>query len=185
MDKNTETSLIQRYSASQRINHWIIALSFILLAISGLALFHPSFDWLSNLLGGGTWTRILHPFIGVFMFVCFFVFAIRMVRHNMLAQHDVTWLKRFRDVLAKREDRVLESGRYNAGQKLIYWLFVLCMIGLLVTGFVMWRSYFSYLFPIGLIRFASLVHAFLGFVMICAIIVHIYAGIWVKGSVKA
>lgn len=185
MDKSNEAGLIQRYSASQRINHWILALSFILLAASGLALFHPSMYWLSNLLGGGTWTRILHPFIGVFMFVCFIVFAVRMVRHNMIARHDVAWLKRFRDVLGKREDRVPEAGRYNAGQKLVYWVFVLCMAGLLLTGLVMWRSYFSYLFPIGLIRFASLLHAFFGFVMICAIIVHVYAGIWVKGSIRA
>ena len=39
--------------------------SFVLLALSGLALFHPALFWLTNLFGGGPWTRILHPFIGV------------------------------------------------------------------------------------------------------------------------
>ncbi len=37
----------------------------------GLALFHPALFWLSNLFGGGPWTRILHPFMGVLMFVLF------------------------------------------------------------------------------------------------------------------
>ncbi len=185
MDKTNKTGMIQRYSASQRINPWIIALSFILLALSGLALFHPSMYWLTNILGGGTWTRILHPFIGVFMFICFLVFAVRMACNNIIKRHDIAWMKSFRDVLAKRDDKVPETGRYNAGQKMLFWVFVICMIGLLLTGIVMWRSYFAHLFPMGLLRLSSVLHAFLGFVMICAIIVHIYAGIWVKGSIRA
>ncbi|HLS22113.1 MAG TPA: cytochrome b/b6 domain-containing protein, partial [Paenalcaligenes sp.] len=60
---------LDRYTYFQRMNHWFIALCFILLAVSGLALFHPSLYWLANILGGGTWTRILHPFIGVAMFI--------------------------------------------------------------------------------------------------------------------
>ena len=31
--------LIQRYSRAERINHWIVAICFVLLAISGLAFF--------------------------------------------------------------------------------------------------------------------------------------------------
>lgn len=46
-----EDKEIVRYTANQRLNHWLIALSFVLLAISGLALFHPAMFWLSNLLG--------------------------------------------------------------------------------------------------------------------------------------
>ncbi len=49
----------------------------------------------------------------------------------------------------------------------------------------MWRAYFSLYFPIEVIRLASLLHAFAAFVLICSIIVHIYAGIWVKGSIRA
>ncbi len=58
---------IERYAPATRINHWIVAISFVLLALSGLALFHPALFWLTNLFGGGPWTRILHPFIGCFM----------------------------------------------------------------------------------------------------------------------
>ena len=58
-------------------------------------------------------------------------------------------------------------------------------IVLLVTGIVMWRQYFSHLFGIELIRIASLLHAFAAFVLICSILVHIYAGLWVKGSMGA
>ena len=57
--------------------------------------------------------------------------------------------------------------------------------GLLLSGLVMWRAYFSLYFPIGLIRLASLLHAVCAFVLICAILVHVYAAIWVKGSLHA
>ena len=43
---------LKRYSASERLNHWTVGISFILLAISGLAFFHPAFFPLSTLLGG-------------------------------------------------------------------------------------------------------------------------------------
>ncbi|MCX4197158.1 cytochrome b/b6 domain-containing protein [Methylobacterium organophilum] len=68
---------IERYNPSQRTNHWIVAILFVLAALSGLALFHPALFGLSGLFGGGTWTRILHPFIGVAMFVFFLWLAIR------------------------------------------------------------------------------------------------------------
>ncbi|MBB5214489.1 formate dehydrogenase subunit gamma [Parapusillimonas granuli] len=185
MNDAKKPRLILRYTAGQRINHWIIAITFVLLALSGLALFHPAFYWMSNLLGGGVWTRILHPFIGVLMFLCFVVFAARMFRHNLMSRRDWRWLAGFRDVLNKREENVPEAGRYNGGQKLLFFAMILLLLGLLLTGLVMWRSYFAFLFPIWAIRLASLLHALFAFLMICAIIVHIYAGIWVKGSVRA
>jgi formate dehydrogenase subunit gamma len=177
--------VIQRYTANERSNHWITAICFVLLALSGLALFHPSLFFLSAVLGGGPWTRILHPFIGVVMFVSFMGLVLRFWHHNFLDKADVQWMKQMGDVLNNREDRLPPIGRYNAGQKILFWVLLVSMIGLLLTGIVMWRAYFSQYFGIGVIRAASLLHAFFGFVLIVSIVVHIYAAIWVKGSVRA
>lgn len=178
-----EDKEIVRYTANQRLNHWLIALSFVLLAISGLALFHPAFFWLSNLLGGGTWNRILHPFIGVVMFVSFAYFALQLWRDNRITDDDKDWLKAVPKVISHQEEGVPEAGRYNGGQKVLFWSLLVLMMGLLLSGIVMWRAYFG--FPVGLIRFSSLLHALFAFGIICAIIVHAYAGFWVKGSVRA
>jgi formate dehydrogenase subunit gamma len=177
--------MIQRYTANERSNHWFTALCFVLLAASGLALFHPALFWLSALLGGGTWTRILHPFIGVAMALSFAGLVLRFWHHNLLDGNDRRWLGQVGDVIANREDRLPPVGRYNAGQKVLFWVLLVCMIGLLLTGLVMWRAYFSHLFAIDVLRLASLLHAFFGFVIICAIVVHVYAAIWVKGSIQA
>ncbi|QHI98558.1 formate dehydrogenase subunit gamma [Xylophilus rhododendri] len=180
-----EEPVIQRYTPNERSNHWITAICFVILALSGLALFHPAMFWLTNLFGGGPWTRILHPFVGVAMFISFTLLVIRFWHHNFLEQKDVQWMRQIGDVLTNHEEKLPAIGRYNAGQKLLFWVLLACMLGLLLTGLVIWRAYFSHFFPISVIRAASLLHAFFGFVIICSIIVHIYAALWIKGSIRA
>jgi formate dehydrogenase subunit gamma len=177
--------LIERYTTGERRNHWFTAITFILLALSGLALFHPSMYWLTSLFGGGQWTRILHPFIGVLMFLSFLLLALRFWRHNLLDQNDRKWLGQVGDVINAREERLPPVGRYNAGQKMLFWVLVLCMLILLVSGIIIWQPYFAPSFSITLVRFAVMMHALSAFVLILAIIVHIYAAIWVRGSTRA
>jgi formate dehydrogenase subunit gamma len=182
---SNDPNLIVRYTPNERTNHWITAITFVLLALSGLALFHPSMFWLTALFGGGQWTRILHPFVGVVMFVSFFILAVRFWHHNYLDRDDVQWLRQIDDVLANREENLPEIGRYNAGQKLLFFTMVVCLLLLLCSGVVIWRRYFSVYFPIGVIRLAAVVHATAAFVLIVGIVVHIYAALWIKGSVGA
>lgn len=176
---------IERYQTDERINHWVTAITFVLLALSGLALFHPSMFWLTNVLGGGTWTRILHPFVGVVMFLSFISLAWRFWRHNRMTDADMRWLAKWRDVMNNREDDLPEVGRYNGGQKLLFWVMVGTVALLLLTGIVIWQPYFAPVFPVTLIRWAVLVHAVSAFVLILGIIVHIYAAAWIKGSMRA
>ena len=183
--KSNDPNLIVRYTANERTNHWITAITFVLLALSGLALFHPSMFWLTALFGGGQWTRILHPFVGVVMFVSFFILAVRFWHHNYLDRDDVQWLRQIDDVLANREEKLPEIGRYNAGQKLLFFTMVLCLLLLLCSGVVIWRRYFSVYFPVSVIRFAVVVHAVAAFVLIVGIVVHVYAALWIKGSIGA
>jgi formate dehydrogenase subunit gamma len=182
---SNDPNLIVRYTANERTNHWITAISFVVLALSGLALFHPSMFWLTALFGGGQWTRILHPFVGLVMFVSFLILAVRFWHHNYLDRDDVQWLRQIDDVLANREENLPEIGRYNAGQKLLFFTMVGCLFLLLCSGVIIWRRYFSVYFPIEVVRLAALVHACAAFVLIVGIVVHIYAAIWIKGSVGA
>jgi formate dehydrogenase subunit gamma len=105
-----------RYSPGVRTNHWLVAIAFVLAALSGLAIFHPALFWLSNLFGGGPWTRILHPFIGLFMVLAFFTLAASVWDDNRLRDADWQWLGQWRDVVNNREERLPEVGRYNGGQ---------------------------------------------------------------------
>lgn len=177
--------LVTRYKASERANHWVMAACFILLTVSGLALFHPAFFFLSNLLGGGTWSRILHPFIGVVLTISFFVLAVRLWGDNRITAADREWRKHLGDILCNKTRGLPEIGKYNIGQKYLFWTLVMTIVLLLVSGVVIWQPWFTPAFPITLVRLAALVHAVAGFVAILGIIIHIYSAIWVKGSIRA
>lgn len=181
----SNVKFVERYTAKERGNHWIVALCFILAALSGLALFHPSLFFFSGLFGGGPWARILHPFIGVVMFLFFCVTMVRFWKLNKMTDADRQWMKRIKDVIMNRDHNLPEVGKYNAGQKYMFWLMVISMLLLVVSGFVMWRPWFAHVFPIGINRIAVVVHALSAVALIIGIIVHVYAAIWVKGTLRA
>ena len=176
---------VQRYAANERWNHWLTAITFVLLAASGLAFFHPTFWSLSAVLGGGELSRMLHPIIGVVMFVSFMIFAIQKFSDNVMRSYDWKWLGQIGDVLANRDDRLPAVGKYNAGQKLAYWAMLLTMLALMASGIIIWRQYFSHMFAMYTLRLAALFNAVAGALLIITIIVHVYAAIWVKGTIGA
>jgi len=176
---------VPRYNASERVIRWTVAITFILLAASGLAFFHPAFWFLTSLLGGGTWSRILHPFLGILMFAFFAVMAVKYWKENVIKPYDREWGKRLSDVINNRDDNLPEIDKYNIGQKQLFWVMVVTMVLLLVSGLVLWRDT-VFAFPVLVVRISAVVHAAASFVLILGIIVHMYSAIfWVKGSLRA
>lgn len=177
--------LIQRYRDGDRMNHWFIALMFFLAALSGLAFFHPSLFFFTNLFGGGQWTRILHPFLGLLMVLGFLLFFIKIWRENLINDHDRAWMKHAGRMLQGDKAGMPPVGKYNAGQKFVFWAMALSLLVLVVTGFMFWRPWFAPFFSIPLMRIAVLLHAVSAVVLVLSVIVHVYAAIWVKGTVRA
>ncbi len=180
-----EQVVVDRYTAGARINHWITAASLVLLAISGLALFHPSLYWLTGLFGGGPNTRAIHPWIGVVLFFGFLGLFIRFWKLNLWERTDNVWLSKIRDVVMSNEDNLPEVGKYNAGQKMVFWSMSILIILLITSGVVIWEYYFGGYFSIEQRRLAMLVHAVAAVMAICVWIVHVYAAIWVRGTISA
>lgn len=174
---------LDRYTASERANHWVLGICFILLGLSGLAFFHPAFYPLTQLFGGGPWTRILHPYVGVVMALFFIVMVLRFWRLNVMEQRDVEWLKNVDQMVDGNDQNMPEQGKYNGGQKLLFWGLVLFMLLLMVSGVLMWRTWVTV--PVDIVRMASVVHALAGFAMIGLIILHVYAALWTRGTIRA
>ncbi len=118
--KRSQDRLV-RYSPLDRANHWTMVIAFLLLALSGLAFFHPAFFFLSHSLGGPVWARILHPFLGLVLVLLFVAMAVRHVSRNLLGENDVQWMRQIGDVLDNRDDKLPPIGKYNPGQKLVFW----------------------------------------------------------------
>jgi formate dehydrogenase subunit gamma len=176
---------VDRYTGGARINHWITAASLILLALSCLSLFTPYLYFLTALFGGGQWTRAIHPWIGVVLFFSFAGLFLRFWRANLWVAEDGTWLARIKDVLTAHEEKLPEVGKYNAGQKVVFWSMSILIITLIVSGILIWDQYFAQLSTVETKRFAVLIHALGAVTIICVWIVHVYAAIWVKGTIGA
>lgn len=177
--------LLPRYNDRERMNHWFIALMFVLAGLSGLAFFHPSLFFFTHLFGGGQWARILHPFLGVLMVVAFLFLFMRLWRDNVMNDADKEWSKHMGDMLRGDKSRMPPVGKYNAGQKRVFWLMTTSLVVLLVTGIMFWRPWFAPYFPIDVLRIAVLLHSVAAVVLVITTVVHVYAAIWVKGTVRA
>ena len=174
---------LKRYNASERANHWAVGMSFIVLALSGLAFFHPAFFPLTQLFGGPVWTRILHPWVGVVMAVAFAIIFVRFFRLNIVTPADIEWLKKAKNMVDGNDHDMPEQGKYNGGQKMLFWSLGVCMALMTVSGLLIWRSMFHV--DTSIIRVAVVVHAATAAVMIGLIFVHVYAAIWTRGTIRA
>ncbi len=161
--------IVDRYTVGARINHWITAISLVLLALSGLALFTPSLYFLTGLFGGGQWTRIIHPWIGVVLFVSFLGLFFRFFRLNLWQKTDSVWMSRIRDVLAGDENKLPDVGKYNAGQKTVFWSMSLLILILIVTGVVSWDEISAATSPSSRSASRCWVHAAAAVVAICVL----------------
>lgn len=176
---------VKRYGPLVRANHWFTAICLIALAISGMALFTPWLYFLTNLFGGGQNTRAIHPWIGVALFFSFAALFVQLWRANLPNRTDVVWLSKFKDVLSGNEEALPEIGKYNAGQKFVFWGMSGLIMVLIVTGIVIWQEYFAVYTAIEAQRVAALAHAFAAVIIILIWIAHVYASVWIQGTMRA
>jgi formate dehydrogenase subunit gamma len=181
-----DPNLLVRYSHAERLTHWALAICYVFLFLSGLALFHPFFFWTSALFGGGTLMRILHPFCGVLLAALFSPYAARLWRDNRMSAGDWVWVRNMVAYMNRRDvEGAPETGKYNAGQKLMFWSMVFVIAALLLTGIVMWQPWFAPAFSSTAREAAAVIHAISAFIMFVGMGVHVYAAYWTKGSIRA
>ena len=183
---------VRRYSGSARVNHWIVAITFVTLLLSGLSLFHPSLYPLSQLFGGGDTVRWLHPVLGIVLTVAFLGLFFRFFWQNLPEFTDFVWLARIRHVLTANDHYLPEIGKYNAGQKFVFWSQFLLVGTMFVTGIGLWEQGLGYVertlnftATIEQKRWAALIHASAAVLAIVIWIIHVYAAIWVRGTISA
>lgn len=164
---------IPRFSFAERAVHWLTALSFLYAALTGLALFTPSLFWLSGVFGGGEAVRRWHPWGGVV-----FAFALALMfrswaKDMRLDAEDRRWLRHAHRYAVHDERGLPLAGRFNGGQKLLFWIQSLAAILLFASGIVL---YWPEAMPRALRLAAVLVHPSAAIVSIAGILVHVYMG---------
>lgn len=130
----SKSKMIVRTTFIDRACHWTVVICFFLVALSGISFFFPTLQWLTETFGTPQMGRILHPFFGVLIFVALMFMFVRFVHHNIPDKQDIPWLKGIVEVLKGNEHKVARVGKYNAGQKMMFWTIMSMIFVLLVTG---------------------------------------------------
>ena len=177
--------IVRRYRRIKRVNHWLTALFMMILILSGFAFFLPQLFFLTALFGGGQTARWLHPFAGLMMVASFALLFLQMVRLNLPRREDIGWLFKIGDLLEHDEQDMPLLGKYNAGQKLVFWGMSGLLAVMLATGVMIWQQYFPDLVTIPTRRIALLLHAGAAVLMVLLLIVHVFAALWTQGSLPA
>ena len=162
-----------RYSFHERAVHWMVVLCFLYAALTGLALWSPRLFWLAGVFGGGETVRAWHPWSGVVFSVFLGMMFGSWAKQMRLDAEDRQWLRRAHRYAVHDHAGLPEAGRFNAGQKLLFWLQSVAAVLLFASGVVLW-------FPSSVSRAlhlaAILVHSATAVASMGAIIVHVYMG---------
>lgn len=171
---------ILRYTFRERLTHWAAAFSYIYLLLTGLAFWSPWLFWLAILLGGAQVSRMLHPWIGL-VFVAAVLYMYAMWAGQMrTTETDKAWWRAVHHYVRNQDDKMPPAGRYNAGQKLLFWGFFFCGLLLLLTGAILW---FPEYIPWNLrfLRYiAVFFHASAGLLTIGLFMIHIYMSVFAE-----
>ena len=167
---------ITRFNALERGAHWMTATSFIVLALSGLNLTFGRY-LLLPLVGPeafatvSLWGKYAHNYLAFPFTLGIVVLLLLWVKDNIPNRLDVAWFKAGGGLVGKGHPA---AGRFNGGQKLVFWITVLGGGLVAVSGYVL-------IFPFAVtdiagMQLAHIVHGVLSVLMIAAIIGHIYIG---------
>ena len=167
---------VLRYSFHERLVHWLAAISYIYLMLTGLAFWSPWLFWIAVALGGGTVSRELHPWAGlIFVFATTHMYSL-WGRQMKETPSDKDFWGAVSHYIRNEDEQVPSADRFNAGQKLLFWGFFWCGILLLLSGLVLW---FPHLVPWNLryLRYAAVIlHPICALLTIGLFIIHVYMG---------
>ena len=176
--------MVERFGGLDRFAHWLTAISFLALGLSGLNLTFGK-SLVLPLVGAETFTMItqagkfVHNYVSFAFVLGLVLMFLLWAKDNFPHPRDIVWIVKGGGLIGNAHPA---AGRFNFGQKLIFWSVILGGAGLSVTGYALM---FPFSFPvIGAIQFndvgglqaANMVHGLLGVVLVAIIIAHVYIG---------
>jgi formate dehydrogenase subunit gamma len=177
---------IVRFNAFERFVHWMTATCFIILALSGLNITfgkplllpligHDAFTAWSQ------WAKYAHNYLSFPFTIGVFLIFLIWIAGNIPNRVDVEWLKRGGGIIGHDHP---SSYRFNAGQKMIYWIVVLGGAAVSASGYLLMFPFYGT--DIATMQAAQIAHAIVAVLFIAAMIGHIYIGtIGMEGAFEA
>ncbi|MTI42362.1 formate dehydrogenase gamma subunit [Roseibium hamelinense] len=190
---------ITRFAAVERFGHWMLASSFVVLALTGLNILYGRYT-LKHVIGNEAFAfvtqvgKYMHNYLAFAFMAGLVMIFVMWVRHNLPDKTDIKWILQGGGIFSSKLHP--PAKKFNAGQKVIFWLTILGGISLSLSGWQLLFPYTTHFFgetfakvnlvfgtdlPVALSvlqeqQLATLWHSIMSVFMICVIIAHIYIG---------
>jgi formate dehydrogenase subunit gamma len=177
---------ILRFKALERFAHWLTAVSFVALALTGLNITFGK-TLLLPLIGPDAFARVsqaakyVHDFTGFSFAVGLVLITVIFFWDNRFEKVDLDWIKQGGGFIKEKH---APAGRFNFGEKLVYWLSVAAGVAVSVSGFLLPFPFYGV--DIVGMQLAQVVHAVVAVLFVALILAHIYIGtIGMEGAFEA
>ena len=181
---------ILRFDVIERFVHWLTGVSFVILGITGLnitfgrtlllPLMSPQAfsDWTQ-------WGKFAHNFLSFAFTIGVILMFLMWIGRNFPTAADIEWVKMAGGMFDKSDSVHAPAHKFNAGQKLLFWLIMLASLAMIITGFVLLFPFY-YGLNVGNMELAEIFHAVVGVLFVSLICAHIYLGtVGMEGAFQA
>ena len=177
---------VRRFNAFERFSHWLTAVSFVVLGLTGLnitfgkILLLPvigpdAFSSLSQI------AKYVHNFTSFAFVIGLLLIVTVWFKDNIPRKVDIDWLKQGGGFIKSRH---APAGRFNAGEKAVFWLALLAGIAVAASGYLLLFPF--YVTNILGMQVAVVLHAVIAVLFVAVILAHIYIGtLGMEGAFEA
>jgi formate dehydrogenase subunit gamma len=177
---------VKRFSSFERFSHWLTAVSFVVLGLTGLNITFGKL-LLLPLIGPEAFSafaqaaKYVHNFIGFSFMAGLFLIVALWLKDNVPKRVDIDWLKQGGGFVKSKH---APAGRFNAGEKMVFWLALGAGVAIAVSGLLLLFPFYGT--NIASMQIAQAVHASIAVLFIALILAHIYIGtIGMEGAFEA
>jgi formate dehydrogenase subunit gamma len=177
---------IVRFRAFERFSHWLTAVSFVVLALTGLNITFGKIVLLP-LIGPEAFSSVaqvskyIHNFTSFSFVAGLILIIVIFFRDNLPHKVDLDWIKQGGGFIKSKH---APAGRFNPGEKMVYWLSLGAGIAVSVSGFLLLFPFYGT--NIIEMQLAQVVHAIVAVLFVALILGHVYIGtLGMEGAFEA
>ncbi len=169
---------IVRFKAFERFVHWLTAATFVVLGITGLnitfgrSLLLPLMSP-EAFSAWSQWAKYTHNFLSFAFTMGVVLMFLMWIGQNFPTKADIEWLKMGGGM--GKSHRQAPAWKFNAGQKILYWLVVFAGAAMIISGYVLIFPFYGGL-TVGSMELAEVFHGVVAMLFIALILGHIYIG---------
>jgi formate dehydrogenase subunit gamma len=171
---------ILRFDGLERFVHWLTAITFVILGITGLNISFGRvllLPWMGPeaFSAWSEWAKYSHNFLSFGFTLGVVVMFVMWIGRNLPTAVDVEWLKQGGGMFDPTNSTHSPAYKFNAGQKILFWIIMVSSAAMIISGFILMFPFYAGL-TVGNMELAEIFHAVVGVLFVALILGHIYLG---------